>query len=166
MWDYAGKRHLAIHGHQFDRFLVRNVLLSALGSFIYLALQKIDSRSLRLVRLLDKLSTAWLRLSANVREGAFARAKARGAQVVCCGHTHFALEAEQDGIRYYNSGSWTGARATYLTVDEQGVHIHEYTERTYDRDTGEERSQLAAEVAALVGAAGLSSDGGHQSAHC
>src|SRR5919108_4279673 len=51
MWDYRGKRHLAIHGHQFDRFLVRNALLSIVGSFIYLALQKLDARSLRLVRL-------------------------------------------------------------------------------------------------------------------
>jgi UDP-2,3-diacylglucosamine pyrophosphatase LpxH len=165
-WEYGGRRHLAIHGHQFDRFLVRNALLSALGSFIYLGLQKLDSRRLRLVRLLDRLSTAWLRLSPNVREGALAHAKARGAHVVYCGHTHFALEAEQDGIRYYNSGSWTGSRATYLSVDEQGVHIHEYTERTHDRDTGEERGELAAEVAALVGAAGLSSDAGHQSARC
>ncbi|MCI0350029.1 MAG: UDP-2,3-diacylglucosamine diphosphatase [Acidobacteriales bacterium] len=166
MWEYGGKRHLAIHGHQFDRFLVRNAVLSTLGSFIYLALQKLDSRRLRLVRLLDKLSTSWLRLSPNVREGAFARAKARGAHVVCCGHTHLALEAEQDGIRYYNSGSWTGARATYLTVDEEGVHIHEYAERTDHRDTGEERSDVAAEVAALVGATGLSGDVVHQSARC
>lgn len=166
VWEYRGQRHLAIHGHQFDRFLVRNALLSALGSFIYLQLQKLDSRRLRLVRLLDRLSTAWLRLSSNVREGALEHAKSRGAQMVYCGHTHFASEAECNGIRYCNSGSWTGARATYLTVDEQGVHIHEYTERTHHRDTGEERSELAAEVAAFVGAAGLSSDGGHQSAHC
>src|SRR5215470_15015036 len=27
-WDYQGIRHLAIHGHQFDRFLVNNRLLS------------------------------------------------------------------------------------------------------------------------------------------
>src|SRR6201993_5409657 len=35
-WEFAGKRHLAIHGHQFDRFAVNNVILSKLGSRIYL----------------------------------------------------------------------------------------------------------------------------------
>src|SRR5215470_11799300 len=30
-WEYAGKRHLAIHGHQFDSFITRNRLLSQVG---------------------------------------------------------------------------------------------------------------------------------------
>jgi UDP-2,3-diacylglucosamine pyrophosphatase LpxH len=165
-WEYRGQRHLAIHGHQFDRFLVRNALLSKLGSFVYLQLQKLDSQRLRLVRLLDKLSTAWLRLTPNVKAGAFAHARARNAQFVYCGHTHFALEAEHEGIRYYNTGSWTGARATYLTVDAQGVQIHEYQPRFDHRDTGQERGEVAPPLAALVGAAGLPTDNRHQSAGC
>lgn len=166
IWEHQGGRHLAIHGHQFDRFLVRNALLSGIGSFIYLRLQKLDARRLRLVRLLDKLSTAWLRLSPNVRAGALAHAKARGAQFVYCGHTHFALEAEHDGIRYYNSGSWTGARATYLTVDREGVQIHEYQPRIDDRDSRQERGEAVADLAALVGAAGLRANARHQGARC
>jgi UDP-2,3-diacylglucosamine pyrophosphatase LpxH len=165
-WEYRGQRHLAIHGHQFDRFLVRNALLSHIGSFIYLNLQKLDSRRLRLVRLLDRLSTAWLRLSPNVRAGALAHARTRGAQVVYCGHTHFALQAEEVGIRYYNSGSWTGSRATYITVDREGVHIHEYAQRTDDRDTREERGHFAADPAVLAGAARLSGDSRYQGADC
>jgi UDP-2,3-diacylglucosamine pyrophosphatase LpxH len=166
IWEYRGQRHMAIHGHQFDRFLVRNALLSGLGSFIYLVLQRIGSGRLGLVRLLDKLSTAWLRLSPNVKAGAVEHAKARAARVVYCGHTHEALSAEQDGIRYYNSGSWTGSKATYLTVDEQGVHIHEYVERTDDRNTGQERGQLAASAAAVAGTAGLPLDERYQGARC
>src|SRR5260370_3179220 len=30
-WDYAGRRHLAIHGHQFDTFVIKNFKLSQLG---------------------------------------------------------------------------------------------------------------------------------------
>ena len=40
------------------------------------------------------------------------------------------IHVEQDGIHYYNSGGWVDSRLTYLTIDEQGVQIHEYDERT------------------------------------
>jgi hypothetical protein len=36
------------------------------------------------------------------------------------------MQREQDGIEYYNSGSWTDAQATYITVDSDGVRIQEY----------------------------------------
>src|ERR1700745_1885126 len=29
-WEYGGLRHLAVHGHQFDRFVVNTLLLSGL----------------------------------------------------------------------------------------------------------------------------------------
>ena len=41
-WEFDGRRHLAIHGHQFDRFAVNNLLLSSLGTFLHLQLQKLD----------------------------------------------------------------------------------------------------------------------------
>src|SRR5579859_7363839 len=37
-WEYAGLRHLAIHGHQFDGFQVNRVRLSRLGTSLYLLL--------------------------------------------------------------------------------------------------------------------------------
>src|ERR1700741_3774477 len=30
-WDFEGHRHLAIHGHQFDRFVCNNLLLSRMN---------------------------------------------------------------------------------------------------------------------------------------
>ena len=41
-WEFGGHRHLAIHGHQFDRFAVNNLLLSNVGTLIHLQLQKLD----------------------------------------------------------------------------------------------------------------------------
>src|SRR6185437_7014295 len=43
-WDYCGRRHIAIHGHQFDRFQVNRVRLSRWGTSLYLQLQKLDFR--------------------------------------------------------------------------------------------------------------------------
>src|SRR5215470_13222571 len=106
MWDYGGVRHLAIHGHQFDRFAVNNIVLSNIGSFLHLQLQKLDAGSKRISRYVDLLNTRWLRLSTKVTDGAIAEAKAKHAQRVFCGHTHVSLYRERDGIEYFNSGSW------------------------------------------------------------
>jgi len=158
-WDYDGKRHLAIHGHQFDSFIVNNVLLSRVGQFIYLGLQKIDSKSKRFARYLDRLNTRWLRLSAQVGQGALSYAKTGKAERIFCGHTHAPLQMERDGVEYYNSGAWVNLRCSYITVDKEGVTIHEYLpEPTDNRDTGEERVAVAAEPPGVAFPAGLSAD--------
>ena len=157
-WEFCGRHHLAIHGHQFDRFVVNNLPLSSLFTLIYLQIQKWDFGSKRLARFFDHLDTAWLRLSSMVASGALAYAQARNAHRVFCGHTHQAMRAEHNGIEYFNTGSWTQAVATYATIDEEGVQIHEYDERADDRDSSEERGRAVAEIADLTGSAGLFAD--------
>ena len=73
-WNYAGLRHLAIHGHQFDGFAVNSVPLSNFGTWIYLLLQKLDLKGKPLARLIDRLNTRWLRMSAKVADAVSAGA--------------------------------------------------------------------------------------------
>jgi len=157
-WKYAGLMHLAIHGHQFDGFAVNSVPLSNLGTWIYLQLQKLDFKGKPLARLIDRLNTRWLRMSAKVAAGALAYARDRGVDRIFCGHTHDAMDLECDGVHYYNSGGWIDSRLTYITIGDEGVRIHEYTERADDRDSGEERSETDSELAAFAGEAGLLED--------
>ena len=146
-WEFGGQRLLAVHGHQFDRFVVNNELLSRLGASAFLALQRLDSRSGSFSRFLDRLNSAWLRLTPKVATGALAYAKHHHVDCVFCGHTHQSLQAEQEGTRYYNAGCWTSSSATYITVGEEGIEIHEYQSGTDDRDSGEERSRIASPAA-------------------
>ncbi|MGH9530466.1 MAG: UDP-2,3-diacylglucosamine diphosphatase [Terriglobales bacterium] len=127
-WEYCGLRHLAIHGHQFDLFVVNNRLLSNVFTAVHLALQKLAFGEQRLVRFIDRFDSKWLRLSSKVMDGAIAHARTRNAQRVFCGHTHEALQVKRGAIEYFNSGSWTQPSATYITVDENGVRIREYDE--------------------------------------
>lgn len=157
-WNYAGLTHLAIHGHQFDGFAVNSVPLSNLGTWIYLQLQKLDFKGKPLARLIDRLNTRWLRMSTKVAGGAITYALERGADRIFCGHTHDAMDLERDGVHYYNSGGWIDSRLTYITIGEEGVRIHEYTERADDRDPGEERGEADSELAAFAGDAGLLED--------
>ena len=163
-WEYRGVRHLAIHGHQFDRFLSDNAVLGSLASAGFLLLQKLDFRQQRLVQLVDRLDTRWRRHSSKVAAGALAHACAQNAQRVFCGHTHQAMHRIEGGIEYFNTGCWIQATATYITVDEKGVQIHEYEERSDDCYTGEERGDFATAVDELAGAAGLLGDAEYEGA--
>jgi len=162
-WEYRGLRHIAIHGHQFDGFQVNRVRLSRLGTSLYLQLQKLDFKSKPIVRLIDRLNTRWLRMSPKVAAGAIAYARSHGAERIFCGHTHEAVHVEKDGVDYYNSGGWVDARLTYLTIDEQGVQIHEYNQHEYneradDRDSGEERGEADSALADVADESGLLED--------
>ena len=161
-WEFAGSRHLAIHGHQFDRFMVNNWLLSSVNTFVHIQLQRLDFKGKCLSRLVDRLGTRWLRLTPKVASGALGHARLRKAQRIFCGHTHAALSQRQDGIEYYNTGGWIDTHPTYVTIDFDGVQIHDYEkeqhEPTDDRDSGEERSQNASPAAAFSDDAGLFPD--------
>jgi len=161
-WDYGGLRHIAIHGHQFDGFQVNRIRLSRWGTSLFLQLQKLDLKGNPITRMIDRLNTRWLRMSAKVASGALAYARQHGAGRIFCGHTHEAIHAEQDGIYYYNSGGWVDSRLTYLTVDEQGVKTHEYNEHDYeradDRDSGEERGEADSATADVADESGLLED--------
>ncbi len=118
-WEFAGVRHLAIHGHQFDQFVSGNRLVSGFLSALHLAMQKMSFGKKRLTGFIERFDTVWLRLSAKVAGGG-----------VFCGHTHEALSLKRDGVEYYNSGSWTQDSATYIAVDPSGVRVWEYRDPT------------------------------------
>ena len=125
-WHYRGVKYRGIHGHQFDRFLVNSALLSALGGVVYLQIQKVDFKDSKIARWLDRLNSRWLRLTPKVAAGALAFAKARGDDVVFCGHTHQAFHTSEGGTRYFNTGSWTHEHLTYAAVDEKGPRLGEF----------------------------------------
>lgn len=166
VWEYEGKRHLAIHGHQFDRFVSRNLLISRVGEQIYYQIQKIDSQTKWFSRSLDRMNTRWLRLSDKVAQGAIAYARQGYCERVFCGHTHAALALTCDGIDYYNTGSWVDARATYITVGEQGVCIEEYPGGVDDRYSREEREWELVPASDLFEQAGLPAIAGYESLRC
>jgi UDP-2,3-diacylglucosamine pyrophosphatase LpxH len=158
IWEFDGRRHLAIHGHQFDRFVVNNLVFSHINSFLHLQLQKLAFTGKFFSRFLDRMNTRWLRLSTKVADGAIAQARLRDTTRVFCGHTHAALYREKEGIEYYNTGSWTDATPTYISVGAEGVRIHDFKQRSDDRDSGEERSDADTPALEVVGQPGLLGD--------
>jgi UDP-2,3-diacylglucosamine pyrophosphatase LpxH len=159
-WDYLGLRHIAVHGHQFDTFVVKNVRFNYwFGTLLYLQLQEWDSKNKTLTRFLDRLGTRWQRLSEKVAEGALAHAKHLHAQRIFCGHTHAALAKHDQEADYFNCGAWIDERPTYITVGEHGVEIHEYVEAAFHgQHSAEESGAAHAEFALYADEADLLGD--------
>lgn len=124
-WQHRGKRFLAIHGHQFDRFLEKNVLISDIATTLYILAQKLDTRRQRFSRLLKRLSKKWLRLSNQVALRAAQYARMQGVDYVFCGHTHRAVALEIEGVGYFNTGCWTDMPSHFITIDsENRIALH------------------------------------------
>jgi len=125
-WKFKNKKYLAIHGHQFDNFLINNTLISYLASDVYNFVQVIDFKDKRISHFLKRSSKGWLRLSKKVAARAIRYARIRGVDYIFCGHTHKAKKVRRGKIHYYNSGCWTDIPSTYITLDEDDIKIHKY----------------------------------------
>ena len=121
-WELNGKKFLAIHGHQFDRFLNENVVISAIASFFYERVQRWGNEKQTVARFLKSKSKGWLRLAKKVADRAAEYGRQKKANVVICGHTHQAEKHEYPvkNITYYNSGCWTDIPSSYILIYKNG----------------------------------------------
>jgi UDP-2,3-diacylglucosamine pyrophosphatase LpxH len=122
-WQYKQKKYLAIHGHQFDRFLIDNAFISYAANKIYDFVQRLDFEDKRISHFLKRKSKGWLRLSEKVASSALLYGKKHEANYVFCGHTHKAMEKSKKNVKYYNSGCWTDSPCSYITIDEKEIKI-------------------------------------------
>ena len=144
IWEFDGRRHLAIHGHQFDRFVVNNWLLSNLNTFLHLQLQKLDAGSKRISRYVDRLDTRWLRLSTKVAPGALVSGRASAR------HSGFSAGTRTSHCPGNGTASNTTmpeAGPTRANIRHRGcrgsAHSHVSESREAALDSNEEDSLLA-----------------------
>jgi len=123
-WEYGGRRYIALHGDQFDRFYRENRVLSNIASGIYDLLQSFGPYTKKLCWFLKRSTKHYIRAISYVADGAIAYAQEREAQFIFCGHTHRAEQYLRHGVRYFNSGSWTEEICHLIAIGEQGVNIH------------------------------------------
>ena len=127
IWEYENKKYLAIHGHQFDRFLNENVIISTLATWFYKFFQRIDTNEQPISSWMKRRSKTWLRVSEKIANDAIAYATSKGAQYVFCGHTHQAMVRISEGVTYCNSGCWTDVPSQCITIDKtNGVQLREF----------------------------------------
>jgi UDP-2,3-diacylglucosamine pyrophosphatase LpxH len=123
--ESGGDRLLILHGHAFDEFLDNHPILTWFGDVFYAFLQWIDSTH-TFAKFAKRRSKTFLRCAKKIEEGAVAAARRKHCTIVCCGHTHSAVENVEQPIPYFNSGCWTELPCSYLTVTNGRVQLHAF----------------------------------------
>lgn len=117
-FESGGRQVLCVHGDAWDRFLTDHPLITNIADWFYLRMQR---WSRRLANSAKRSSKTFLRCVDRVRTEAIEFGKAKGADVVVCGHTHFAEEPgplSPMSPAYFNTGCWTDHHCHYLTVQD------------------------------------------------
>ncbi len=123
VWKYGRKKFLAIHGHQYDRYLNNNYIASQIAYIFYSFIKNIDYNGI-LANLIRNRSAVWERGSLEVAKGALRLGRLLMADYVFCGHTHKIHSEEGRGIKYFNTGSWVEKPSAYITITGDQVELH------------------------------------------
>jgi len=121
----GGRSILVLHGDKFDNFIADHPFLTKMADKIYRMIQLAD-KSFYLAKLAKKSSKTFLRCSDQIKERAMTYARRRGADVVCCGHTHLPTEDTSSDVSYYNGGCWTEAPCSYIAIEKGSVKINQF----------------------------------------
>jgi UDP-2,3-diacylglucosamine pyrophosphatase LpxH len=96
---------LILHGDQFDTITTGYPVLTEIGCGLFYYIQKwMPHRTARWIR---RISKRWQRNSQVIERRASEYARSHGYRFVTCGHTHLPLVAENNGVLYLNTGTWT-----------------------------------------------------------
>lgn len=134
-WRVGEREFLAMHGHQFDKWIMNYPTISKIPAWIYEVIQQLDGPSQRISRYVKEKSKKWLRINHEVAHGLIKYAEKRGKRYagLFAGHTHFAdaIEYPEFNTWYYNSGCWTGKQnPNFITIDFAGnVQLQEFVEQ-------------------------------------
>lgn len=124
-WRAGRKKCLAIHGHQFDRFMSNNPVISHVVGGLFYFLKRFEGRSEWISKLIKKHSHNWLRLSDDVAFRALRYGKLKNVDYVFCGHTHLTRTLDLYGLKYWNSGCWVERPSYLITLKGSKVEVRE-----------------------------------------
>lgn len=126
-WDRLGRitiaRHLEIgrallvtHGDFFDDLMPRSRIFIRLFAGLHALRLKLGAPHVHVAQYAKRWGVLYRLLNDNVSKNAVVGARSGGFGAVACGHTHYAMDATSNGIRYLNSGAWTEEPLHYLDV--------------------------------------------------
>lgn len=123
IYDNGEVRLLILHGDQFDHIITRHKRLTSAACKTFYFIQKWAPHNAS--RWIRRASKKFQRNSQLVQNSAIEFARSvRQCDHVTCGHTHLPLEAQEGGVRYFNTGTWTDhPPCPFLTVKGSEVRL-------------------------------------------
>lgn len=123
--ESGNQKVLCVHGDTWDDYISKRPILTWFADKIYGFLQTIDP-SFFIAKLAKRSSKTFTRCLKMIESGAIEMRDELGCDIVITGHTHSPVAR----TGYYNSGSWTDRPATYLSLNDGIVSLHEFTLQT------------------------------------
>jgi len=115
------------HGHCLDTVMPRHRWFIKLFHFLHNIRIALGAPPVHVAEYAKKWPRLFNVLRRNVLSNALASAREHGCSVVTCGHIHKCEEAETEGIRYLNTGSWTQSTFCYVLVQPDHVKLIRFT---------------------------------------
>jgi UDP-2,3-diacylglucosamine pyrophosphatase LpxH len=126
-WTSHGKSFYVVHGDCWDTFIYKHQTLTALTTWIYNTLQRINgSGTRRLSKWVKKKAKLLTRNSEAVKFGAVNLARRHEIDAIICGHTHMPALTKIDGIVYGNDGTWQSADPHFIGISGTRVDLCKY----------------------------------------
>ncbi len=125
-FNWNDKTVIVLHGDIFDTFTSNYSWLSDVADYFYRLSIYLDPVKMRFGRWLKRNSKTFIRNTIMVRDRALNYARHKNADIIICGHTHYAEETEQNGRSYFNSGSWTDSPAHFIGITEDEIRVVPY----------------------------------------
>jgi UDP-2,3-diacylglucosamine pyrophosphatase LpxH len=121
------RRLLVVHGDRLDRLMPRHGIFKWLFRRFHRLRVMFGFRNMHVAEYAKKWSLFYRMLSEHVANNALRCAREQGFGAVVCGHTHAPMDIERQGLRYFNTGSWTESPLHFLEVtpDDIILQIHE-----------------------------------------
>lgn len=109
------------HGHRFDR------IRPPFRPLLYAIKRAYDSlsggRALHITELAARFPIVLRMLTHHMARNAAAFARSQGITTVVCGHSHDAADRIVNGVRYINTGCWTGTGAYTAIVTDRDIRL-------------------------------------------
>jgi len=126
-FDIGNRLHVQ-HGFFFDHIMPYHKAFIFLFRLAHRLRILLGAEAIHVAEYAKKWPFLYAVLRRNVQRHAIRFGLERGFAAVACGHTHYAEDVVQNGVRYLNTGAWTEKPVYYLDVDDAAVTLRRFEE--------------------------------------
>ena len=120
------RRLLIVHGDGLDQLMPKHGLFKVVFRGVHWLRARLGFERVHVAQYAKQWDRLYRVLNSHVARNALAVATRLDFAAITCGHTHAAMEVEQNGRRYFNTGSWTEEPLHYLQVDAHRIQLYRF----------------------------------------
>ncbi len=117
---------LVCHGDAFDNLMPRNRWFIVWFRRFHRLRVRLGAPPVHVAHYAKNWRLLYRLLRRSVMVSALQHARENGFSAVVCGHVHFAEHVQEEGVDYFNTGSWTEEEFHYVRIDDGGPRLLQF----------------------------------------